>query len=135
MIRFGESRNMDSSESLAVLFKALTHPARLQILEILREGEQCVCHMEAQLGYRQAYISQHLMVLREAGLVEDRRDGWNIFYRVVEPRVYDLIGQARLMMGVSLEHATPLKRSARSTKCPCPKCAASQTKENHAGIA
>ena len=54
------------------LFKVLGHPARLAILEILREGEQCVCHMETYLGQRQAYISQQLSVLREAGLITDR---------------------------------------------------------------
>ncbi|MEW6406696.1 MAG: permease [Chloroflexota bacterium] len=45
----------------------LMHPARLGILDLLREGEACVCHMEAVFGYRQAYISQQLMVLRDAG--------------------------------------------------------------------
>ena len=69
-------------EAQAQLLKVLTHPARLAILNILRDGEHCVCHMEAYLGYRQAYISQQLAVLREAGLIQDRRDGWNIFYRV-----------------------------------------------------
>jgi DNA-binding transcriptional ArsR family regulator len=53
----------------AVRFKALAHPVRLQILDMLRSGEVCVCHMEAVLGKRQAYISQQLMVLRDAGLV------------------------------------------------------------------
>lgn len=47
----------DYSEEVKLL-KALTHPARLAILEILRDGEQCVCHMEAILQQRQAYISQ-----------------------------------------------------------------------------
>src|SRR5512142_2072079 len=73
------------------LLKVLTHPARLAILNILRDGEHCVCHMEAHLGYRQAYISQQVAVLREAGLIRDRRDGWNVFYRVVEPRVFDIL--------------------------------------------
>ena len=68
------------------IFKVLTHPARLAILEILRDGEHCVCHMEAHLGFRQAYISQQLSVLRDAGLVQDRRDGWNIFLRKVRER-------------------------------------------------
>ena len=55
-------------EAQAQWLKVLTHPARLAILNILRDGEHCVCHMEAHLGYRQAYISQQLMVLREAGI-------------------------------------------------------------------
>jgi DNA-binding transcriptional ArsR family regulator len=46
-----------------VRFKALAHPVRLQILDMLRSGEVCVCHMETALGKRQAYISQQLMVL------------------------------------------------------------------------
>jgi len=107
-------------ESQAQIFKALTHPARLAILEILRDGEHCVCHMEAHLGYRQAYISQQLAVLREAGLIQDRRDGWNIFYRVARPEVYQLIDVVAEMTG---ERPAPAK-TITGTDCPCPQCAA-----------
>src|SRR5574341_907516 len=110
---------MDSGEPLATLFKALMHPARLEILEILREGEQCVCHMEAHLGYRQAYISQHLMVLREAGLVEDRRDGWNIFYRVSRREVYKVTDAMSALAG---QPARQISHIHSATSCPCPKC-------------
>jgi DNA-binding transcriptional ArsR family regulator len=106
-------------EPQAKLFKALMHPARLAILEILREGEECVCHMEAILGYRQAYISQQLAVLREAGLVQDRRDGWNIFYRVILPEVYDILDLAYQMVGEK-EFSRSIKDQAAA--CPCPKC-------------
>ncbi|HEY3340602.1 MAG TPA: metalloregulator ArsR/SmtB family transcription factor [Anaerolineae bacterium] len=112
---------MEESKQLAKVFKVLMHPARLDILDILRDGEQCVCHMEAHLGYRQAYISQHLTVLRDAGLVEDRRDGWNIFYHACEPKVFQLIDQARAMQGVPARSA---RKSAQRVACPCPKCAA-----------
>jgi ArsR family transcriptional regulator len=112
---------MEASEQLAKVFRTLMHPARLDILDILREGEQCVCHMEAHLGYRQAYISQHLTVLREAGLVEDRRDGWNIFYHVSEPKVFQLIDQAQTMLGMPTK---PARRRSQPVACPCPKCAA-----------
>ncbi len=102
----------------ANIFKALMHPARLSILEILRDGEQCVCHLEAVLKCRQAYISQHLMVLREAGMVEDRRDGARIFYRVIKPEVFDLVDSAIRMSGLE-----PInKNSAKLDNCPCPKC-------------
>ena len=102
----------------ANIFKALMHPARLSILEILREGEHCVCHLEAVLEFRQAYISQHLMVLREAGLVDDRRDGARIFYRVTKPEVFDLVDAAIQMSGGEL---TPVRYSI-AKNCPCPKC-------------
>lgn len=109
----------NSFELYARLFKALMHPARLAILELLREGEECVCHLEAHLGYRQAYISQQLAVLREAGLVKDRRDGWNIYYQVSHPEIYSLLDMAGEVLGVKpqLEIAQNLDQS-----CPCPKC-------------
>jgi ArsR family transcriptional regulator len=113
----------DTYEQQAKLFKALVHPVRLAILNILRSGEECVCHMEAALGYRQAYISQHLMLLREAGLIQDRRDGWNIYYRVTKPDVFDLIDATAGMVGTSLPQAgeNPPPRKNVPT-CPCPKC-------------
>lgn len=110
---------MEAYASQAKLFKVLMHPARLAILNLLRGGEECVCHMEAYLGYRQAYISQQLMVLREAGLVEDRRDRWNIFYRVVKPEVYDVIDAAARVAG---EGPLDLPLALFERACPCPKC-------------
>jgi DNA-binding transcriptional ArsR family regulator len=102
----------------ANLFRVLMHPTRLTILEILRDGEQCVCHLEAVLGYRQAYISQQLIVLREAGLVEDRRDGTRIYYRVIKPEVFNLVDTAVQMSGLKLTH----EKNKRVANCPCPKC-------------
>ncbi|HMN62736.1 MAG TPA: metalloregulator ArsR/SmtB family transcription factor [Anaerolinea sp.] len=105
-------------EAQTQLLKVLTHPARLAILDILREGEHCVCHMEAYLGYRQAYISQQLMVLREAGLIQDRRDGWNVFYRVAEPRIFSILAAVEQMLPPeSKTHA-----EHRLVNCTCPKC-------------
>lgn len=100
----------------AQIFKVLTHPARLAILEILRDGEHCVCHMESHLGYRQAYISQQLSVLREAGVIQDRRDGWNIYYRVIDHQIYgvlDAMYQMTAMAKPQINHTTP---------CDCPTC-------------
>lgn len=105
----------------AGLFKVLTHPARLAILEILRDGEHCVCHMEAHLGLRQAYISQQLIVLREAGIIQDRRDGWNIYYRVARPEIFQLVDAASQMLD---EPAPTLEPGKNRADCPCPKCSA-----------
>lgn len=117
---FGGGLEMEFHEKQAKLFKALMHPARLAILDILREGEACVCHIEAALGYRQAYISQHLMVLRDARLVEDRREGCNIYYRVVEPGVFALLDTAQALTGPTGQ--TPRRRPSRAGACPCLKC-------------
>jgi DNA-binding transcriptional ArsR family regulator len=105
------------------LFKLLTHPVRLAILGILRDGEHCVCHMEAHLGLRQAYISQQVAVLREAGLIQDRRDGWNIFYRVTDPRIYSVLDTIQLMTG---RPAASLQREG--IECPCPHCSSTREK-------
>lgn len=83
--------------SEARIFKALMHPLRIALLEVLREGEQCVCQLEERLNMRQAYISQQLAVLRKAGIIADRRCGLNIFYRIAKPEVLDLIDLAHAM--------------------------------------
>lgn len=112
---------MSAYDDSARLFKALMHPTRLEILDLLRDGEACVCHLEAALGLRQAYISQQLMVLREAGLVQDRRDGWNSYYRIIQPQVFALLDVAQTMSG-----ANPAKvrqqLNAGLSSCTCPRC-------------
>jgi len=111
---------MEELTSLARDFKALGHPARLAILAALRDGEQCVCHLESALGMRQAYISQQLAVLKEAGLVQDRRDGWNIYYFVSRPEIYAVVDADRVMPGA--QGKTLIRPAGRSNRCPCPKC-------------
>ncbi len=110
----------DSLTRQARLFRTLMHPARLAILEALRNGEQCVCHLEALLGYRQAYVSQQLAVLRKAQLIIDRRDGLNVFYRITQPEILSLLDTARALVG-GTEHADV--HTATEVDCLCPKCA------------
>ena len=99
----------------ARLFKTLAHPVRIAILDVLRGGEECVCHLEAVIGQRQAYISQQLAVLRKAGLIDDRRDGLNIFYRIAQPEVLRLLDTAYAMLGSDYHVRAPIA-------CPCPHC-------------
>jgi DNA-binding transcriptional ArsR family regulator len=110
---------MDPYQNFSELFKVLSHPVRLAVLAILRDGEQCVCHLEARLGLRQAYISQQLMVLREAGLIEVRREGWNSYYRVIKPEIYRILDQAGVILGEQFRFASS---DTQPSKCPCPKC-------------
>lgn len=100
------------------LFKTLMHPARLAILDVLRSREACVCHLEAALGYRQAYISQQLMELRGNGIVESRRDGLNIYYHVCKPGVFSVLDTARIALGEEQQTVWPEKLPA----CDCPHC-------------
>jgi len=116
MIENSETR-IQPFEMQAQLLKVLTHPARLAILHLLRDGEHCVCHLEAHLGFRQSYISQQLAVLREAGLIQDRRDGWNIFYSVADPSIYTILDAVQSALGQS---APTFDKT--DAPCPCPKC-------------
>ena len=106
---------MASYDELAVRFKALAHPVRLQILDMLRSGEACVCHMETALDKRQAYISQQLMVLRDAGLVDARKDGLQVFYQLTDDTTVELLDA---VLGPVEE-----ERQARVEGCSCPHCA------------
>jgi DNA-binding transcriptional ArsR family regulator len=74
----------------AKVFKILAHPVRLQILEALANQPLCVCELVALTGRRQAYISQHLALLREVNLVRYERSGLNIYYRVNAGRVVEI---------------------------------------------
>lgn len=69
-------------EARARIAKALGHPSRLLMLDALAEGEMCVCDLTKLVGADQSTVSKHLAVLKQAGIVEDRRDGTMIFYRV-----------------------------------------------------
>ncbi len=84
-------------EAEARLLALLAHPTRLQIVALLRQGEMCVCSMQAALNQRQAYISQHLMALREAGLVTCRKDGLRVYCQLSDPRILRVLDQVYIM--------------------------------------
>jgi len=103
------------------VFRLLGQPIRVQIILILGYGEACVCHIEAVLGVRQAVISQHLMVLRDAGLVVANREGRNIFYRITNPALYPSVRQMAEASGTSRESLDSYSRRPVEG-CPCPAC-------------
>jgi ArsR family transcriptional regulator len=79
----------------AELFKALGHPVRIRILELLRPGELTVSELQAQLEIEPSSVSQQLSVLRARQLVSSRKEGTSVYYRVDDPRVYELLDAAR----------------------------------------
>ena len=82
-------------EVKANLFRVLGHPARVRILEILRDGERSVGALQLELGLDSGGTSQHLAALRRIGLVQSRREGTSVFYRVDDERVFDLLAAGR----------------------------------------
>ncbi|MBP8001368.1 MAG: helix-turn-helix transcriptional regulator [Chloroflexi bacterium] len=105
-------------------FKALAHPVRLQILTILRQGEACVCHLEAILHKRQAYISQQVSVLKEAGLLAERKDGLFVFYRLANSNLVTLLEQTLAFAQAQTRTEIPLFVSPMlaAVPCSCPTC-------------
>ena len=106
---------------LADLFQLIGQPTRIQILLAIGDDEACVCHLEAVTGMRQAVISQHLMLLRKAGLVTPNRAGRNIYYRLKNPTLVSMIKDIARSIGIQ---STVLARSSSGSvpNCPCPKC-------------
>lgn len=117
--------DLSTETKQANLLKLLTHPVRIAILQILRQDETCVCHLEAALGYRQAYLSQQLAVLREGGLISDRKDGWNVYYRLIFPQVMPILDSMQNLTDVPTS-----KISGMPKNCPCPKCNPGITADN-----
>ncbi len=105
-----------NTQPIAKTLKTIATPTRLAILLGIGEGEACVCHLEALLGKRQAYISQHLMALRQAEILLDRREGRFIYYRIANPDLLDLVRDAGRLVGVVV--ASP----PAATSCACPHC-------------
>ena len=83
-------------EKKAEVLKALGQPTRLRIMEYLRDGERCVCEIFPAIGGQQSNISRHLAVLKQAGLVSDRREGVSIFYRVKDPAIFKVLDRLNL---------------------------------------
>ncbi len=81
---------LQNDERIALLvstFKALAHPVRLQMVEMLADEERCVCVFQQKFQLDFSTISRHLLVLKNAGLVQDEKRGKNVFYRLIRPCV------------------------------------------------
>jgi DNA-binding transcriptional ArsR family regulator len=106
----------------AHLLKVMAHPMRLEILGILRWSDECVCHLSAALKKPQPYVSQQLAILRKEGLIEDHKDGTNVFYGLTAG---DLVaGKVTAILGALVEEepARPARGHRLVDGCPCPKC-------------
>ncbi len=81
----------NQSRFKARIFNALSDPVRLAILEFLREGEKCVCEIIPHVGLIQPLVSRHLKVLKDCGLVRNRKEGNRRLYSVTDPRIFGII--------------------------------------------
>lgn len=110
------------SEQIAAPLVVIASSQRIAILLAIGTGEACVCHLETALGWRQAYISQHLMALRKADILQDRREGRYVFYRIKNASFLDLITASAQLSGLSAESVSALINTQTHPACECPKC-------------
>ena len=93
---------------IAEVLKAMADPTRLKILHCLHNGERCVSAILANVGGSQANVSKHLSVLKRAGLVDCRREGLNVFYRIIDEGVFTICRNVcdSLELRIESEHQT-----------------------------
>jgi ArsR family transcriptional regulator len=101
----------------AEFFKALAHPLRIRILEVLRAGERSVQDLQATLGADQSAVSKQLGLLRARAVVEARKAGTTVYYTVRDPLVGDLLDVARRIFNNQLvDSRTMLRELRRETR-------------------
>lgn len=107
------------SQSVSKLLAAIGQTVRVRILLAIGQSEACVCHLESVLGKRQAYISQHLMAMRRAGVLVTRREGKYVYYRLADPAYLQLIHTTAALTS-NTQSTIPL---LEPVACNCPQCA------------
>ena len=114
---------MNSYQEGARLLRLMAHPMRLEILAIIRRSDECVCHLSAVLDKPQPYVSQQLAILREAGLIVDRKEGTHVFYGLDSKESAEALRAVLAALFGDPRADAPLGH-ARIAGCCCPKCAA-----------
>jgi DNA-binding transcriptional ArsR family regulator len=108
---------MNTYRDSARLLRVMAHPMRLEILDIIRRSDECVCHLSAALKKPQPHVSQQLAILRNAGLITDHKEGNNVFYGLAGGPA---AAQAAEILGAIADQAAAGRRPVIG--CTCPKC-------------
>lgn len=99
----------------ADFFRLLGHPARVRVLELLRDSERTVGDLQAALGLDSSGTSQHLTAMRRQGLLDSRRQGTSVYYRVRDPRTFQLLETAKQILTSQLEETRDLLGGLNAT--------------------
>ncbi len=100
----------DVLELKASVLKALGQPTRLKILELLRDGERCVCEIFPAIQEEQSNVSRHLALLKAAGILASRKEGQMVHYRVRDPQVFKLLDGVNALLKAHMEERRTLAR-------------------------
>jgi DNA-binding transcriptional ArsR family regulator len=114
-----EKNNQSFYQHVGHLLKEISPPSRIKILLMIGHEEVCVCHLEANLGMKQAYLSQHLMALRKAGVLIAVREGRYMHYRLANPQMLHVIQNTASVLGIQ---SMPSVVDFKNQNCACPQC-------------
>jgi len=104
---------LDDYKSRAQIAKALAHPARLMLIDVLRQGDRCVCELTELVGADQSTVSKHLSILKGAGIVDDSREGAKVFYHLRAPCVLKIFECIEGVLDLRLESESRWRRVRR----------------------
>jgi DNA-binding transcriptional ArsR family regulator len=100
----------DAYQQRAAIVKAMAHPSRLLMMDALAEGEQCVCALRRLVGSDLSTVSKHLTLMKRAGLVADRKEGQQVFYRLRVPCVLRFFDCVEAVLRANREEAARVTR-------------------------
>ena len=99
----------------AEFFRTLAHPARIRVLEVLRDGDRTVSELIPEVGIESSNLSQQLGIMRRANLVQSRKEGATVVYSVGNPMIFELLDVAKKILTSSLVEARELLAELEST--------------------
>lgn len=110
-----DAREWKRCELQADVLKALAHPIRLAIVQHLAPGEKCVCEIVEHTGTTQSNISKHLAILKKAGIIQDRKQGLSVYYRLVMPCAVNFFGCVQNILEYQTSERSAVLRGADLT--------------------
>jgi ArsR family transcriptional regulator len=93
------------------VLKALAQPTRLKILELLRNGERCICEIVPAINGEQSNISRHISTMQKSHLITTRKDGVKVMVKVRDPRVFEILDTVGLFLKTQMQEQSRLMRA------------------------
>jgi ArsR family transcriptional regulator len=93
------------------ILKALAQPTRLKILQLLRNGEKCICEIVPAINGEQSNISRHISLMQKSNLVTTRKDGVKVMVKVKDPRVFEILDSISIMLRNQMSERSKLIRA------------------------
>jgi DNA-binding transcriptional ArsR family regulator len=93
------------------VLKALAQPTRLKILELLRNGERCICEIIPAINGEQSNISRHISTMQKSHLITTRKDGVKVMVKVRDPRIFEVLDTVGLFLKTQMQEQSRLMRA------------------------